>query len=242
MMELSEDFLKMLQIAMLVVGLLIIFLIFISYNIEVFHDEKQRSAYVLGDYLLASDCIAWEDNGNVVKGVLSEGKLDTVDPSCINYPYGSIEVELLEDIGKGPWVIGMEDAEGERAVFTVVVKLTNGEIKTAKMTVTLDVFGSRVTCNSDCKDQFGEQFSGTCLTTGGTSTCSGTVIQEGCPDGYECCCRGTYTASPEPESQTCAEVGGTCRPTGTCTSLIEFRCSSNNYDCNYPEYCCCIYK
>jgi hypothetical protein len=137
MMELSEDFLKMIQIALMIVGLLVIFLIFISYNIEVIHSEAKRDTYVLGDYLLASKCLALEEDGNVLKGVFSEEKIEKSEsnPSCIKYPYGSIKIELL-DKSVEPWLIGDSEIEGGTE-FIVAIKMKNDEIKTAKMTVML---------------------------------------------------------------------------------------------------------
>ena len=136
MMELSEDFLKLLQTALLVIGLLVIFLIFISYNITVIHSEAKREAYVLGDYLLASRCLVLTDNNNVAKGLLSEEKLDLIDPSCINYPNGEVEINLTDSTKYWNITLG-PSGKDEKAIFAVAVKLKIGEIKPATMTVTI---------------------------------------------------------------------------------------------------------
>ena len=62
MEELSEDFLKLLQMALLVVGVLSIFFIFISYNFTVSSNEADREAYVLGDALLSEKCLTYMSN------------------------------------------------------------------------------------------------------------------------------------------------------------------------------------
>ncbi len=143
MMELSEDFIKFIQIGLTVVGILTIFLLFISYNVNLLHDKTEREVYVLGDYLTASSCLASIDGNNVIKGLWEETKLTTVehDPSCINYPKGMVNINLINcgthtkcnwdfEFSTGTYV-------GTTANFTVAIEMNDGSIEPAKMMVTL---------------------------------------------------------------------------------------------------------
>jgi hypothetical protein len=143
MMELSEDFIKFIQLGLTVVGILTIFLMFISYNVNLLHDKTEREVYVLGDYLIASRCLASIDNNNVIKGLWEETKLTTVesDSSCINYPKGMVNVSLINcgarpkckwnfEFSTGPYI-------GKNANFTVAIEMNDGSIEPATMMVTL---------------------------------------------------------------------------------------------------------
>jgi hypothetical protein len=132
MMELTEDFLKLLQIAFIVTGVLAIFFTYIQYNIFVNQDKAQREAIIFGNYLLTSDCLTYENT----KGLFSEGNLDTAYPACFNYNQGKITVELLD--GTDSWEYEItEPSMGGEANFIVSVRLTNSNVKAAKMTVEL---------------------------------------------------------------------------------------------------------
>lgn len=141
MMELSEEFVKLMQIGLMVIGLLAIFIIFISYNVNLEHNKSEREAYVLGEYLLGSKCLASTDSsGNAIKSMFNETKLDNivVDHSCIKYSSGKIEVNLI-DLSKN-WVFELKNGAtyiGKNATFIVSVKTNAGDIKPAQMTVTV---------------------------------------------------------------------------------------------------------
>ena len=127
-MELTEDFLKLLQIALVVVGVLAIFFSYINYNIIVEAREAEREALILGNSLLSSNCLTYSD----IKSLFSEDKLINMqsDPSCLKkqYPYGAVKVEQWQ------FEIGSFNLGGE-AKFNVAVRKTTGEIKPALMTV-----------------------------------------------------------------------------------------------------------
>jgi len=134
MMELTEDFLKLLQIAFIVTGVLAIFFTYVQYNIFVTQNRAEREAIILGNFLLSSEYLTYSNT----KSLFSEEKLESIDPSSFNYPYGSVKVGLLEDIGIGPWEFEIETSDlGGKADFTVAVKLKTGEIKIASMSVEL---------------------------------------------------------------------------------------------------------
>lgn len=137
-MTLGELLIKLMIIGLTVIGLVIIFILFISYNVNLVHGKVEREAYVLGDYLLASKCLAMTENNNVIKSLFSEAKLDMINPSCINYAKGKVEINLTDS--SDSW--GFELSPGavyanEKAIFIVAVKMNDGRIKSANMTVTL---------------------------------------------------------------------------------------------------------
>lgn len=141
-MELTENFLKLLQIAFIVIGLLTIFLIFIQYSVTVIHNEAKREAYVLGDALLASECLALTNNGNVVKALFSKEKLDIIesDSSCIKYPNVKVDIELI-NCGTHPncgWSFELNGPyKGEDANFILAIKMNDNSIEPARMVVTI---------------------------------------------------------------------------------------------------------
>jgi hypothetical protein len=145
MMELSEDFIKFIQIGLTVVGILTIFLLFISYNVNLLHDKTEREVYVLGDYLTASKCLVAVDGNNAIKGLLEETDLTAIesDPSCINYPKGMVNISLINcgTHTKCNWNFELSTGSyvGTTANFTVAIEMDaeNGSIEPAKMTVTL---------------------------------------------------------------------------------------------------------
>jgi hypothetical protein len=136
MMELSEDFIKLLQTAFLVVGTLTIFLIFIQYNITIINNEARREAYVIGDSLLGSKCLAETYYNGVIKSLFSEDKINEMSSgsSCIKYIDYEVNI-TLSDKSK-TWFINLGlPKRGGEAEFIVAVKMTDGEVKPAKMTV-----------------------------------------------------------------------------------------------------------
>lgn len=132
MFELTEDFLKLLQIAFTVVGLLAIFLTFVTYNITIVHDEASREAFILGNSILSSDCIT---DGK--KGFFIESKLDAATPSCFNYDKGAIEITIPETGQAWNFNLGDSSTGVTSPLFNVVVKLdaSSNEIKMAEMVV-----------------------------------------------------------------------------------------------------------
>ena len=138
MMELTEDFIKILQIIIAIIGALAIFLIFVNYNIIVNFNEAERNALLLGDALLGSKCLADIDlNGNAIKGLFLEEKLNSIaiDKSCLSskYKFGKITVEADET-----WEIELgEDKKTVKTTLAVAVKKTTGEVVMGEVKIEL---------------------------------------------------------------------------------------------------------
>lgn len=144
MMDLSELLIKLMQLSLMVVGILIIFFMFISYNVNVYNEDLEREAYVLGDYLLSSRCLTEMDNSNVIKSLFLETKIDAVknDPSCINYENGNISIKILNCVPPPncDWNFELKPGatyQNKSAQFIVAVKRTDGSIVPANVMVTL---------------------------------------------------------------------------------------------------------
>ena len=72
MKGITGEFVKLLQIAITIGGILAIFFIFIQYDIEYTYHEKEREAYRLADALLGSKCLTELDlNENSTTSKLS---------------------------------------------------------------------------------------------------------------------------------------------------------------------------
>jgi hypothetical protein len=136
MMELTEDFLKLLQIAFLVVGVLSIFFIYINYSFTVASNDAEREVFMLGNSLLSSECLTVIRNGELMKALFSQNKLDTLDPSCIKYPNGKVNITLL-DYSRSWKIIFSTPTKNKEAKFYVVVKLDSGDIVPAEMVVSI---------------------------------------------------------------------------------------------------------
>ena len=138
MMELTETFLKLITIAIIVVGVLSLYFSFIGYNVTVEARSGERDAVILGNSLLSSKCLIYENTENV----FSEEKLDdiVVDSTCLTdrYPkYGSAQIKLQDDFTK-TWkiILGPADVGGE-VKFYAAVRTHSGEVKPAFLVVTV---------------------------------------------------------------------------------------------------------
>jgi len=135
MMDLTENFLKLIQIALVVVGALALFFSYINYNITVDARSAEREALILGNALLSSDCLTYSDT----KSLFSEDKLINMqtDSSCLKkqYPYGNVKVELQDSTAKWQIDIGPTNLGGESKFNVAVRNATSGIIKPALMTV-----------------------------------------------------------------------------------------------------------
>jgi len=136
-MELTSDFVKFMLITLLVTGLVIIVIQFISYIINLSHEDAKREAYYLSNYLLASNCLI-----STEKSLFIETKLDEVeaDPSCINYPKAKVELNLINCgyHSNCDWSFELDpdvDYMEEKAIFDVAIKMNDGSIEPAKMEV-----------------------------------------------------------------------------------------------------------
>ena len=139
MFELTEDFIKMLQIAFLVVGTLSIFLIFISYDVNVYRDEARRDALLFLESLLTDRCLTVVENNKPVKALFSGDKLDNLEPDCIHFENATIEIELLDgtkswNIDFGP-AVPQKDTKTEE--FNVAIDMGTEGIKPGTIVVFL---------------------------------------------------------------------------------------------------------
>ncbi len=131
MMELSEDFLKILIMCITVIVILGIFLIFNTYNIVVINKQKQREAALLGDLFLSAECIIEHDNNGPIKGLFSEKSLDNLDDLCIDYPNGRFTVSTPQK----EWTFVLGPYGSSSAIFNVALRLTTGEVVPAQLEV-----------------------------------------------------------------------------------------------------------
>ena len=146
MLELTEDFIKFMQIGLMVVGVITIVLMFISYNVNITYDQAKRDSYYLGDYMLGSKCLTMMNGNDVIKSFFSESKLNTIVPSCISYPNGKVDVDLIncDTHIKCHWnfeLITGGTYKGAKSNFTVAVEMNaigeDGSTEPATMMVTV---------------------------------------------------------------------------------------------------------
>lgn len=134
MMDLTENFLKLLQLALIVVGVLAIYFSFISYNITIQERSVERDVMILGNFLLSNDCLTYSDT----KSLFDEDKLidKTNTEDCLRqqYLFGLVDVELQDESEK--WLIEITTpTTGKKEEFNVVVRMNSGESKSAIMVV-----------------------------------------------------------------------------------------------------------
>lgn len=130
-MELTEDFLKLLEIAIIIVGVGSIFFTYINYNITVSQDSAGRNAIVLANYLLDNRCLTYQGT----KGLFDSAKFSSVAKSCFSYPYGSFKI-TLQSGRSWSFSIGPDDEQGE-ARLTVSVRTEKGEVVPATLEVSV---------------------------------------------------------------------------------------------------------
>ena len=124
MMELPETFLKLIQLALIAIGVLSIFFLFITYNVDVISNQGQREINLLGNTLLSNSCLTDIGDGKPIKGLFLQSKLQACSATpCINYPEGKITVTLLDGSGQS-WScqLGTKPLAGLNAGFSVAVK------------------------------------------------------------------------------------------------------------------------
>ncbi len=134
--EFAEDFLHVVKPFIIVVGTFGLFLIFISYEIQVSQSKSGREVVILGNALLSSECLT-----EGVKGVFTEDNLDEMelDSSCFNYPYGNITVNILDSDQSWNFILGVGGISEHKVeeTFPVMVRLNTNEIERAEMVVSL---------------------------------------------------------------------------------------------------------
>lgn len=134
MMELTEDFLKLLQIALIVVGVLAIYFSYVTYNVTVDARTAERDSLEIGNSLLSSSCLTYLDTN----GLFSEEKLDSIqsDSSCLERVYSnfSAEVDLQGSVTKWQFSVGTPGSSGT-TTLSVAVKMSSGEVKPASLVV-----------------------------------------------------------------------------------------------------------
>jgi len=128
-MELTEDFIKLLTIAIGIVGVLAIFFIFIQYNILIGYSSAHRESLVLGDSLIINPCIVELDSsGYPIKGLLSKKLLDNYAEGCMKYNRGEIKIVLEDEpyekiIKLGP------NTGSSRTTYPIAIKMDLGDVK-----------------------------------------------------------------------------------------------------------------
>jgi len=136
--ELTEDFLKIIQIVIAIIGVLAIFLIFIQYEITVSYSEAERQSTLFGDALMGSKCLADEDlNENIIKGLFLEDKLNSLssDPACLKNIYNNGKIEISSTKS---WTIELGSTPNNvKSEFSIAIKLSNGEVVPGRMVVTV---------------------------------------------------------------------------------------------------------
>src|SRR3989344_3534348 len=128
MTELTEDFLKLLQIAIVIEGILAVFLIYIQYNITLQYNAAERKAILLGDSLLSNTCLTETSDDKPVRGVFLESKLNSLvsDSSCFKQSDFRMIVELVDN--SRIWNIYTGTPFGASATYYVAVK-SNNDVK-----------------------------------------------------------------------------------------------------------------
>jgi len=136
-MEITEDFLKILQLAVIILGVIGIFFTYIYYNVIVNSESKQREAVVLGDALLGSTCLTETYFNTPMKGLFLESKLDSFSTSCVNFPDGQVNIKLLD--GSKSWSFQFSSTLSgiSTSPYYVAVKLSSGRIVPARLDVTV---------------------------------------------------------------------------------------------------------
>jgi hypothetical protein len=141
MMELNEEFVTWMQLGITVIGLLSLFLIFINYNVNVTSSDQQRKTYYIGNYMLGSECLSVTDGNNIVKGLLSESKLDASESgdACQKYPNTNIIVSLIGCTrSKCSWTVSTSTPVGlNSASFATAVRMNDGSVQPAEMVVSI---------------------------------------------------------------------------------------------------------
>ena len=130
--ELTSTFIKLVQIALMILGALAIFFTYVTYEITVYRNDVNREAYVLGNALLASPCL-----NNGIKGIILESKIAGLD-YCFDYPTG--EIDIITQSFSRTVVLGAEPLLGgeNKAEFDIIVILEGtGQRVPGKMVVRL---------------------------------------------------------------------------------------------------------
>jgi len=127
--ELTQTFIKLVQIALVIIGALAIFFTYVSYEITLYRNDANREAYVLGNALMSSLCLT-----DGIKGLLIQSKIDNFDTSCFEYPNG--EVTISAGAYSRTIIFGPADI-GKKAEFDILVKLDTGPIEPGTMVVSI---------------------------------------------------------------------------------------------------------
>jgi len=131
--ELTQTFIKLVQIALVVVGALAIFFTYISYEITVYRNDANREVYILGNALMSSSCLT-----DGIKGLLTQSKIDSMvaDSSCFKYPIGKVTISSTFYTPAVTIDLGSADIE-EEAEFDILIRLNSGQIEPGEMVVTI---------------------------------------------------------------------------------------------------------
>ncbi|MDD5416910.1 MAG: hypothetical protein PHU12_02955 [Candidatus Aenigmarchaeota archaeon] len=138
MSELAEDFMKMIHISVIVIGILAIFFVFIQYNIILHYSYSKKEVLTFGDSLLASKCLAVETDLGTLKAVFDEEKLNSDNlAECIKYNEGVIKIYKKQETEPN-WTIELGSTDkGSDANFNIGIKQADGTIIPGEMVVSI---------------------------------------------------------------------------------------------------------
>jgi len=129
--ELTETFIKLIQVGLVIVGALAIFFTYVSYELTAHTNDARREAYILGNAIMSSDCFT-----DGVKGLLVQSKINNAVVSCFDYTKGKIQIKSTTVdqtimFGSGATPNGIEED------FNILIKLNDGSIENGKLKVML---------------------------------------------------------------------------------------------------------
>jgi len=135
-MDLSEDFIKILQMVFTIISIFGVFFIFIDFNVSIAGDEKTINAISFGDAVTLSSCLTEQENGVSVKTLFTEERLEAESKntqlSCLKR---SQQYTVFVSTDEKQWTVG---GGGTRsAEFPVAVKMKDGRVLPGLLTVSI---------------------------------------------------------------------------------------------------------
>lgn len=137
----SETFIKVLCLCIAVVSILVIFLSFRDYNVNVYVNKLKREAVNIGEASLASPCLAETAGEYSAKALLSEEKIEKEKSkdgiSCLKYPKKFLLRIAADGYSESVGNKGIEDISYKNE-FPAALKRKNGDVVPAIATVYLE--------------------------------------------------------------------------------------------------------
>lgn len=138
--EFTETFLKMLNTAYLAVMLLGIFFAINNYYLYFTDSESNRDVMTLTDGMLSAACLVETENGQPIKALFSETKLDydKNGVSCVKFgkafTYSVLDPNMKILYSSGDTHIS---STGHSSLFPASMKTSSGEVKQITLNVTV---------------------------------------------------------------------------------------------------------